>query len=84
MIDSAVVDMLDESWHDAVKKALATLARSGIYDLQVEVAKSQLAFGSVDESADHLAAQVLETRRKIQALTIMKELGNSYRSKENE
>jgi hypothetical protein len=60
------------------------LASSGILTQQIQLVKDQLVFGSANESVEELAVQVLESRRRIQALNELKQLGDQLKETLND
>ena len=79
MIDAQSVDLIESpEVRGLVKRALATLAESGVIQLQLNAEFVRLAAGNSEDSVESLAQDILAYRSKSQNLLTLEQLGEKY------
>lgn len=77
MIDSDIIDSLDESTRKAVVSALSLIGNSGIIEAQKDRNFATVLAGADNESEDELAKKILAHRRSNVALMTLQLLCDS-------
>lgn len=78
MIDSDLIEELNETQLPAVKSAIATLASTGILESQLDRMFLRLSEGAYDQNPDDLAKEIADYRWRASGLRALQQLGESF------
>lgn len=78
MIDESVVQALQDNFRYETKKALATLAATGVILSQIQLEKERLLNGPTDEAAEDLTLRIKSHRLHVAYLQELHELCVAY------
>lgn len=78
MIDDSVVQALQDDFRYETKKALATLATTGVILSQIALEKERLLSGSSEEAAEELTLRIKSHRLHVAYLQELHNLGVEY------
>ena len=78
MIADEVLGRFDQATRDNIKSALAVLHMSGVVKAQIELERLNMLIGSDAEPVADLAKRILEHRAKVNQLTELDSIGETY------
>jgi hypothetical protein len=83
MIDSHIMEQLEEAEQRIVESAILSLYNSGILELQKRANLASVLHGADDEEPETLAARILQYRKSNTALESFRELGKRIKDENN-